>query len=192
MTIRVSWMVVLLAAYLQAQPKISPEEEAEWVKIREIKALYEEAVSSNQIEKLRPHIAKDFHGVLVNGREARSFEDLIRRNKEIWDLIGAGGSYKVNVKYEPGTMFGNLAVAHGTAEETVVTGSGKRFEFVSSWLVNLIKEDGVWKLYRIQATLDPVENVFVQDTVKYTRLFFGGGALTIGVVLGYVLRSLRR
>jgi len=46
------------------------------------------------------------------------------------------------VNYEPGTMFGNFAVAHGTAEETVVTGGGKRFEFASRWMANLIKEDG--------------------------------------------------
>ena len=189
------WAVFLLGAAAWAQnveTTIPAAEEAEWVKIRALKSVYEDAVNSNQIEKLRPYIAGNFHGVLLTGAEARSFDDLVKRNQEVHDLIGAGGSYHVKVNYEPGTMFGNVALANGTAEETVVTGAGKRFEFVSRWLVNLIREDGAWKLYRLQSTIDPVDNVFVHDTVKYTRLFFGGGGLAAGVLLGFVLRGLRR
>jgi hypothetical protein len=192
--IRSKWVICLLCVVARAQNAApgNPADEAEWVKIRALKTVYEDAVSSNQVEKLRPYIAANFHGVLVTGAEARSFEDLAKRNQEIHDLIGNGGSYHVTLNYEPGTMFGNLAVANGTAEETVLTGSGKRFEFVSRWLANLIKEDGAWKLYRFQATLDPVDNVFVRDTVKYTRLLFGGGGLVMGALLGFVLRGMRR
>ncbi|MBZ5636162.1 MAG: hypothetical protein LAO55_23790 [Acidobacteriia bacterium] len=191
---RSSWALFLLGSVLSGQnaTQRSPDEEAEWVKIREVKAIYEDAVSSNQIEKLRPYIASNFHGVLVTGAEARSFDDLLKRNQEIRDLIGAGGSYKVAINYDPGTMFGNIAVANGTAEESIVTGGGKKFNFVSRWLVNMVKEDGSWKLYRFQATLDPVDNVFVQDTVKYNRMVFGGGALVIGALLGFVIRGFRR
>lgn len=185
---------LLCAWTLHAQDAapISAEEEAEWVKIRAIKPLYEEAVSTNQLESLRPYVAKNFHAIVINGSEARSFDELLQRNKELRDLMGAGGKYTVKVKYQPGTMFGNLAVAHGTADESVTTGSGKRFDYTSSWLVNLVKEDGQWKLYRLQASLDPINNTFVQDTVKYTRLFFGVGALLLGIALGYGLRALRR
>jgi hypothetical protein len=185
-------LLCLAAAALGQSAAAAADEEAEWAKIRELKALYEEAVSANQVEKLRPFVAKDFRGILLNGSEARSFDDLVKRNQEIWDLIGAGGSYKVKVNHEPGVMFGNLAVAQGNSEDVVVTGLGKRFEFQSTWLVNLVKEDGVWKLYRIQATMDPVSNVFVQDTVKYTRLAFGGGGLLLGAALGFFIRGRRR
>jgi hypothetical protein len=184
-----------VACYLGAQTtpaNKAAEEEAEWVKIREIKALYEEAVGANQIDKLRPFIASNFHGVLVNGREARSFDELVKRNQELRDLIGAGGTYKVKVNYEPGHLFGNYATAFGTAEETVVTGSGKTFAFTSTWLANLAKEDGQWKLHRLQASLDPVENVFVKDTVKYTSILFGGGGVILGAVLGFLVRSFRK
>jgi hypothetical protein len=174
------------------EPARTPEEEAEWLKIRELKSVYEDAVSSNQIENLQPHVARGFHGILVTGAEARSFEDLIERNREIHDLIGSEGTYHVKLNYEPGRMFGHVAIVGGTAEETVVTGSGKRFEFVSRWLANLIKEDGAWKLYRFQSTLDPVNNVFVHDTVKSTGLLFGAGGLAIGVLLGLAMRGRRR
>jgi hypothetical protein len=171
----------------------SAAEEAEWVKIRNIKAIYEDAVNTNQLEKLKPYIAKNFHGVMVNGREARSYDDLVKIVADLRALIGAGGSYHVKVNYEPGTMFGDLAVANGAAEEAIVTGSGKRFEPTSTWLVNLIKEDGEWKLYRVQATMDPVNNVFVRDTVKYTSIFFGGGGVLLGAILGAVaIRVFRR
>ena len=191
--IQARWAVFLLGAAIWAQDAetAKPAEEAEWVKIRALKSVYEDALSSNQIEKLRPYIAGNLRAVLVTGAEARSFEDLVKRNQEIHDLIGAGGSYGVKVNYEPGVMFGNLAVVHGTADETVVTGSGKRYEFVSRWLVNLIQEDGAWKLYRLQSTLNPSDNVFVHETVKYTRLYFGGGGLVIGALLGFILRGSR-
>ena len=167
-------------------------EAAEWMKIREIKAIYEQAVSANQIDKLRPFIASNFHGILVNGQQARSFEELAQRNREIRNLIGSGGSYKVKVNYEPGHMFGGYATAFGTTEETVVTAGGKSFAFSSSWLVNLIKEGDQWKLHRIQASLDPVDNVFVKDAVKYTGMMFGGGGLILGAILGFLARSFRK
>jgi len=179
---------------IMAQPAAAPSaaEEAEWVKIRNIKAIYEDAVNSNQLERLQPYIAKNFHGVMVNGREARSYDDLVKIVADLRALIGAGGSYHVKISYEPGTMFGNMAVANGAAEESIVTGSGKRFEPTSTWLVNLIKEDGDWKLYRVRATMDPVNNVFVRDTVKYTGIFFGGDGVLVGALIGALaIRVLR-
>lgn len=188
-------IVTLGISSIMAQPAAAPSaaEEAEWVKIRNIKAIYEDAVNSNQLEKLQPYIAKNFHGVMVNGREARSYDDLVKIVADLRALIGAGGSYHVKISYEPGTMFGNVAVANGAAEESIVTGSGKRFDPTSTWLVNLIKEDGDWKLYRVQATMDPVNNVFVRDTVKYTGIFFGGGGVLVGALIGSLaIRVFRR
>jgi hypothetical protein len=187
-------LVTLGMSSIMAQSTAAPSvaEEAEWVKIRNIKAIYEEAVNTNQLEKLKPYIAENFRGVMVNGREARSYDDLVKIVADLRALIGAGGSYHVKVNYEPGTMFGDLAVANGTAEESIVTGSGRRFEPTSTWLVNLIKEDGNWKLYRVQATMDPVNNVFVRDTVKYTRIFFGGGGVLVGAILGAIATRLFR
>jgi len=188
-------LVTLGISSIMAQPVSAPSaaEEAEWVKIRNIKAIYEEAVNTNQLEKLKPYIAKNFHGVMVNGREARSYDDLVKIVADVRALIGAGGSYHTKLNYEPGTMFGDLAVANGTTEETIVTGSGKRFEPTSTWLVNLIKEEGDWKLYRVQATMDPVNNVFVRDTVKYTSIFFGGGGVLAGALIGALaIRVFRR
>ena len=90
-------------------------------------------------------------------------------------------------------MFGNLAVSNGTNEETIVTGSGKRFEPTSTWLVNVIKEDGEWKLYRVQATMDPINNVFVRETVKYTKMLYAGGGILAGALIGALaIRAFRR
>lgn len=181
------------SALAQAPAAASAAEEAEWVKIRNIKAIYEDAVNTNQLDKLKPYIAKNFHGVMVNGREARSYDDLVKIVADVRALIGPGGTYQVKVTYEPGTMFGNLAVANGATEEHIVTGSGKRFDPTSTWLVNLIKEDGEWKLYRMQATMDPVNNVFVRDTVKYTGIFYGGGGVLAGFIIGALaIRVFRR
>jgi hypothetical protein len=68
-----SWILCLLSAAAWAQTPALPgssDDEAEWVKIRALKSVYEDAVSSNQIEKLKPYIAGNFHAVLVTGAEA--------------------------------------------------------------------------------------------------------------------------
>src|SRR2546430_8136229 len=48
-----------------------------------IKAIYEDAVNSNQLEKLKPYIAKNFHGVMVNGREDRKSTRLNSSHSQI-------------------------------------------------------------------------------------------------------------
>ena len=182
-------MLLLTMAALGQRPA---GEEAEWVKIRALQAIYEQAVSSNQIEHLRPYVAKGFHGVLVNGRSVEGFDDLVVAAGEIRKLIGTGGSYRVKTTYAPGSMFGDLATAHGTAQETVVTSGGKTYEFQSTWLVELTKEDGAWKMYRMQATLDPVNNPFVADTVRTASMIFGGCGIALGALAGYLLRGRRK
>ncbi|MEO7651105.1 MAG: nuclear transport factor 2 family protein [Bryobacteraceae bacterium] len=190
------WIItILLTATCSAgaqQAETADPMDSEWAKIRQLESVYEEAVTKNDVEKLRPIVAKGFHGVLVNGREVNGFDDLVTANQEIRQLIGAGGVYRIKISHKPGTMIGDVAIAHGTADEMVKTGGGKEFSFQSFWTVNLIKEDGQWKLFRIQATLDPVNNVFVKDTLKFVQIAFGAGGIVLGVLAGFVLRGLRR
>ena len=41
--------------------------------------------------------------------------------------------------------------------------------------------------------MDPVNNVFVRDTVKYTGIFFGGGGVLVGALIGALaIRVFRR
>ncbi|MGH9723184.1 MAG: YybH family protein [Bryobacteraceae bacterium] len=186
---KISVLAALFGAVLLGQ-QVSPEEEKEWVEVRKIKTLYEQAVSNNQIDKLQPYLAKNFRGVVLTGEEVKSFDDLKAVNLKIRQLIGSGGTYSVKVNYAPGVMFGNVAVAHGNTEDTVVTGGGKRFEFQTLWTVDLVKEPDGWKLFRIHSSIDPVNNVFVQDTVYYSKIFYGGGGALLGLIVGVVIRGM--
>lgn len=181
---------LLLVSSVGAQH--SPEHEAEWAKVRPLKALYEEVVTSGDVEKLRPFCAKDFRGVLLTGRAFNGFDDFVAATKEIKALIGEGGSYKTELNYTPGSMFDDTAIVQGTAMEHVVTGAGKRFDFESRWIANLVREDGAWKLFRIQSTMDPADNVFTRAGVQTTAIAVGAGAGLLGMILGYAASALRK
>lgn len=194
-SMRVSTIVTLVCASLCAQEatRVDPnaaKEEAEWVQIREIKTIYEQAMSQGEIDRLRPYLAKGFRGVVLTAEEVKSFDEVKAFYDRIRRMIGAGGSYQVKVNYAPGVMFGNLAVAHGDTEDRVVTSGGKQFSFRTLWTVNLVKEQDGWKLYRIQASLDPLDNVFVRETVRYAKLLFGAGGFLAGLVVTGVGRML--
>jgi ketosteroid isomerase-like protein len=183
---KITGMLMLFYCSLMAQ-HTSPEEEREWVEIRKIKTVYEEAVNNNDLDKLRPYLANGFSGVLLTGDEVKSFDDLKAANQRIRQLVS---SYQVKVNYSPGTMSGNTAMAHGDTDDVVVTAGGKRLQFQSHWSADLIKDPAGWKLLRIHASMDPVNNVFVQNTVQYAKLGFGIGGLILGAVVGLVVRGL--
>ncbi|MGH9659705.1 MAG: YybH family protein, partial [Bryobacteraceae bacterium] len=168
------------------------KEEAEWVEIRKLKTVYEQALSNNQLDQLEPYLAKNFRGVVFTGEELKSFAEVKTYHGKIRELIGAGGTYQVKVNHAPGTMLGDVAIAHGDTDEQVTTGGGKKYSFKTLWTVNLVKEAGSWKIFRLQASLDPLDNVFVQDTVRMVQLTFGIGGALGGALLAAVILKLKK
>ena len=160
-------------------------DEIEWKEIRKIKDIYESSVSSGNINNLKKFLSKDFSGVMITGVEVSSFIDLENYNKEIWDLIGKGGEYKVNISYDTGVLVEKHAFAKGITKDFVKTPAGVTYEFESKWSALFSKEDGKWKIYRLHASMDPISNVFVESFLKATKIssFFIGLAGGILIIL---------
>lgn len=168
------------------------DEEADRASLRTIKAAYEEAVNGRTPLKIAPYLDENVTGVMVTGDPITGLAGLEAYWKKIQDLIGEGGIYQVKVNTEKTDLFGDLAVSYGTTDEIVTLANGKEFKFNSLWNTVCRKENGEWKVIRMQATMDPVSNTFVTAKRSADKFTYAGLGLVAGIVLGMATNLLRR
>jgi ketosteroid isomerase-like protein len=162
------------------------DEEADRAALRLIRTNYMEAVNTGDASKLAPYLSKNVTGVMVTGEEVKGLSGLEAYWKKIQDLLGPGGSYRVTVNVDGTDFYGGVAVSRGTTEDVVRLGNGKQLLFSSRWTSVCVKEDGAWKVIRMEAGMDPVDNVFVTLKLQRAKLIFGVGGLLAGAVLAFV------
>ncbi|HEY3913174.1 MAG TPA: nuclear transport factor 2 family protein [Verrucomicrobiae bacterium] len=160
--------------------------------LRLIRTNYMEAANSGDLSKIAPYLSKEVTGVMVTGEEIKGFEGLKAYWKKIQNLIGPGGSYHITVNTDDTTLYGNVAVSRGNTEEVVRLATGKELRFSSSWTAVCRKEDGAWKVIRIQATMNPVNNVFVTLNLQKTKFEYGLGGVILGAALFLAISLARR
>jgi ketosteroid isomerase-like protein len=186
--------VLSISAFAWFTLTVHADEEADRVTLRNIKSAYEEALNSDNVNKLAALLDPNFSGVVVTGEEIKGLEGLQRYWGKIKELIGPGGTYhvKVNAERADTEFLGDVAVSHGTTDETVRTDKGRNFEFNSLWTAVCRKQNGEWKVVRIHAAMNPVNNAFTSTFMRVAKLAYGGGGLGIGFLLGFLTRFIRR
>lgn len=165
--------------------------EADHDQLRAIRAIFEDAVNTRDIDKLAPILDDGITGVPVTGEEVRGMDGLRAYWRKVWEMIGEGGSYRVEVHPELSSLYGDLAVARGSADERVVTDNGREFRYTSHWTAVARRvADGTWKVLRMHSAMDPVNNPFVAAQVRASRIAYGAGGLVLGLLLGFLLTRL--
>jgi ketosteroid isomerase-like protein len=176
----------VLLALLCAQTCLAQSDEPDRAELRKMKAVYEEAINSNNLEKLQPFLAEGFTGVMVSGEEVKSFSDMKAYWEKMKDLIGSNGTYHVAVNTDLTEFHGEVAVSRGITDEQVKTSKGSDYMYHALWTAICIKKDGQWKVLRIHSAMDPIQNVFVMADLKATKTLYGLGGLAAGIVLGFL------
>ena len=189
--IRIAVGVVAVCS-LALTPTLHGQDEAEHEALRKIKAAYEEAIKSNDLKKMAPYLGPGVSGVMVTGEEVKGLEGLQAYWNKIKALMGPGGKYEVTLKPEKSELFGDIALARGSTEDLVRTDTGKTYHFSSLWTAICRKDNGQWKIIRMQGTMDPITNPFVNARVQFTRMAYGIGGLLLGVILAIVIGLARR
>ena len=184
---------IVVAACLFALPAIGQDaDEATHAALRQIKTAYEEAIRSDDLSKMAPYIAQNATGVMLTAEEIKGIDGLKAYWGKIKDLMGPGGRYEVTVNPNRSDLFGDIALAHGSTEDIVRIGSGKVYRFSSLWTAVCRKENGQWKVIRMQGSMDPLTNPFVNMRVQFNRIAFGAGGLVLGLLLAMILKLLRK
>ena len=154
--------------------------------LRNLKAIYEKAVSTRDLSLLKPHLAADFTAVMITADEVKGYEGILSYWKKVEDFLGKEGTYQVTVNPDDTIFEGNIAIAKGRAQEHAVR-SGKVLDFTSQWTAIARKEGEAWKIVRIQASIDPVGNPIIAALQGYKLWLIGLAALVIGVIVGRFL-----
>lgn len=192
-------MIVLLlpAASAQEEPESETEQvvvvgeafeaEAAHDALRELRKIYEQAVNENKVELLEPYIDEDFTGVMVTGDLVSSYAELQDYWQGIQDQL-KGGTYVTALEPDLSWLHNNdIAVAKGTTTDLVTSSQGTEFHFTSSWTAVLVNRDGAWKLRRIQGTMDPIGNEFVQKFRQQAMIWSAVIAGLAGLIVGFLI-----
>jgi uncharacterized protein (TIGR02246 family) len=168
------------------------DDEIDRTALRMIRTNYMEAVNSADPSRIAPNLSKDVTGVMVTGEEVKGFDELAAYWKKIQGLMGPGGSYHVTVNVDKTELFGDVALSRGTTDDVVRLGTGKEMPFNSHWTAVCRKENGTWKVLRMQATMDPVDNIFISLRLAKSRITAGGVGFLAGAALTALFVLLKR
>ena len=153
--------------------------------LRQLKTLYEKAISTGDYAPLQSLFAPDTTGVVVDNQLFKTFAEL-KAIDERFRADFPGVVYRVTINPELSQLYGDIAVAHGTADEYVKTSAGE-FTYTSRFTAVLRRTEAGWKLIRSQVTMDPFRNSIVQHFLSRTKIYFGTGALVVGLLVGFLI-----
>jgi len=177
---------------LSSPSALRADEQADHEALRKIKAVYEEAVKSDDLTKLSPHLGANITAVTPTGEEVKGAKELQSYFKSIWNLIGKGGTYQVKVNVTNTDLYADIAVSYGTTDEFVKTAEGKEYKFPMLWTAVARRDGDGWKAIRMHGSMNPLTNVFVTTQLNATKWIYGGGGLIVGLVGGFLLRMFWR
>ena len=163
--------VLIVGVAGHAQDSVPPEvpsvsEEADHEQLRNLRAVFEEAASNNQMERLKPYLAEGFSAVTFTDREFKDFESFQKQWQITREQMLDGGSYKVSLEPGLSDLHGDWAIALGNSKNAITDAKGNTTEFDAHWTAVCVKEDGVWKILRAHCSLDPFGNPMMIDGVK--------------------------
>lgn len=179
-------LIIIAVVFLGLSATARADDDADRAALRQIRTNYMEAVNSGDLSKIKNDLSRGVAGVMVTGVPVEGFDGLVDYWKKVQALIGQRGTYHVTVNVDKTDLFGDVAVSHGTTAEAVRLPNGKELDFSSFWTAVCHKEDGVWKVVRMQATLNPIDNVFVSLQLDKAKLTYGG----IGFIAGILVASM--
>lgn len=177
-------LIPLLALCLTVSVHADDDKQA----LRELRALYEKAVSEGDPQSLKPHLADDFTAVMVTAEEVTGHDGVLAYWEKVVEFVGDGGSYRVSLDPDDSIIEGDIAITKGRALEQVTLKSGKSIEFTSLWTAVARKEEGTWKLVRIHAAIDPIGNPIIAYLNRAKGWLLGGGGLLLGLIAGLLIR----
>lgn len=180
---------LIVALFFSHPIAAASDEAALHDELRQLKAVYENAINTGDFSQLESVFDAASSGVVVDNQPFKTPADL----KAIYARFHAslpGVVYRIKLNPEKSLILDNLAVAYGTGEEYVKTDAGE-FNYTTSFTAVLRRDDQQkWKLVRSQFTMDPFKNSVVQYFITKTKLYFGGGALGVGLIGGFILGRL--
>ena len=160
--------------------------------LRELRLKYEAAINQGSFDTLKDSIAPGASVVFMTGDQVTGIEAMQTFYNGIKKQLGEGSSFSVALKPEKVEFFGDIAVAHGTSDETVVPGHGSPLTYRSLWTAVLHHSDNRWQALRLHVSIDPINNPIVAAKTRLSSGLALAGGLGIGVILTLIMTRRKR
>ena len=175
------WLFIAMPVHAES---IANDNAADHDALRKLKSLYEEAVNTNQLDLLKPHLDASYSAVTFTNREFTDWETFKTEWQKSRERFLQGGSYKVTLLPERSQILGDVAIALGDSKNVLVTGGGDEYQFSSRWTSICHKVDGQWKIRRIHSSIDPFRNPMVEAGARKAVTKYATIAALAGIALG--------
>jgi len=166
--------------------------ESEKQALRALGATYEKAINSGDLRTLASSLTPTASAVFMTGDELKSLNEMQAFFDSIKKRLGEGSSYSVKLVPDDTQFFGDIALAHGTANETVKLGNGSSFSYTTRWTALLRKLGGAWKAERLHVSLNPLDNPIVAARCRAQNWTIGMVTTAMGIAVGFLAARLRR
>jgi len=187
-------MLVLLLAVTRVLAADDPhaEDRKELLKVfREIEA----SINAQSVDRMVTQMAPDATVTWLNGEVSRGHDEIkgyynrmVRGDKRILDKYMTAAKVGAPAKFYGN---GDVAVADGTTEDEFFPVARGPFRLSSNWTATCAKIDGQWKVVALHLSSNVFTNPLM-DEAKGAMWYAAGGAVAVGIVLGWLLSRLRR
>jgi len=183
-------IIIALATILLASVQIGiaadTQRAADHEALRELRAEVVEALNSQDVQALAPHLADEFVYTGIDQTVISDLEGLKAYFVKVFESPDSSvKSVTIEAKPEILTRFiaENVGICYGTAKETYTLDNGKEAVLNSRWTATCVKENGAWKVSAIQSGVNVLENTVLGNTKTFWRNCAVGSGIA-GLLLG--------
>lgn len=181
------FLLLFFPASVNAQDREQDHEE-----LRSLLGSLTEAVNSRNLDLARPLVHPRFTMITVDNMKFTSFDDF----ETYWEGLFAGDDALLTravlrPEADDLTEFlgDDIGVVHGTSNDIYVFADGDERTMATRWTAVLQKDDGAWKLSRIQFSANLLDNPML-GAAKTFAYWTGGAGLALGLIIGGLLMGL--
>ncbi len=156
--------------------------------LRALAAKYESAINQGDFSSLRESVSPAASAVFMTGHELVGLDAMQKYYDEIKTKLGAGSSYSVRLHPDATEFRGDIAIAHGMSDESVVFGNGKQINYQSKWTAVLEKKAGQWIGIRMHVSIDPLDNPFIRMKNRVSNWTYAVVAGLLGSVIVWLIK----
>ena len=190
------WLFIVLMFFGGAalSADVNEPDHAIHEELRDLLRGLEEAVNSEQYDKLQQYLHKDMRITMSNQEVLTSYAD-VERFFQFW--FGPGGYLKrVEMKLDadaPTELYADktIGIVRGSGVEDTYLSDSRFFPMKTRWTATVIKDgDGRWRVLSLHIGVNFLDNPvlsMVEESGKYIAIAAAFGGLLAGLLAGYLL-----
>lgn len=168
--------------------KVSPEDQAAHDELIALRERIVKAYQARDVDGVLAELSDDIVVTWQNAEVSRRHEGIRNFYKVMMEgansvVVDLKSSLKVD-ELSRLDLDRKMAVAVGSLEDDFTLRDGKQFHLSSRWTATLVKKDSDWKITAFHVSTNMMDNGVLRLTVEKNRLYIGGIAGAVGIILG--------